>query len=87
MEKMFLVWERECFDNYDVIFISKKREDAVVFINNLTGMNFEEEKEPGNVREQQVLFWSRKQGKYNSNVDTEIYIEQRELNKYDELSM
>jgi len=87
MEKVFLIWERECFDNYDVIFISKKREEAVAFINNLTGMNFDEEKESGNIKEQKVLFWSRTQGKYNSNVSTEIYIEERELNKYDELSM
>lgn len=87
MEKVFLVWERECFDNYDVIFVSQSKEDAVVFINNLTGMNFDEEKESGNVREHHSLFWSRKEGKYNSDVSTEIYIEERELNKYDELSM
>lgn len=89
MEKVFIVWERECFDNYDVIYISESKEKAVNFISELTGEAFNPDGEinNGNIRNRHVAWFERTVGEYNSRVSSEIYLEERELNSYEPLSV
>ena len=75
MPKVFLVWERECFDNYDVTYITDTKENAVKFVESLTGKNW---------IDGEVLEYDLPKLHYTS---IDVYIEERELNKYYPLSV
>lgn len=72
MSKVFLVWERECFDNYDVAYITESKEDAIRFIEKLTGNKYEPD---GDNDYYERMFTS-----------IELYIEEREMQKYYKLN-
>ena len=75
MKNIFLVWERECFDNYDVAYITESKEDAIRFIEKLTGNKYE----PDGDNE----YYDRR-CKYTS---IKLYIEEREMQKYYKLNV
>jgi len=89
MPKVFMVWERESFDNYDVIFATESKDNALKFIKDLTGEVYYPDAEigNGNIPGYHVVDFVRKVGKYNSRVDSEVWLEERELNRYDPLSI
>lgn len=68
MKKIFLVWERECFDNYDVSYITESKEDAIRFIEKLTGNKYEPDGD----------------NEYRDGWRTtiELFIDEREMQKY-----
>ena len=51
MSKVFMVWEREWFDNYDVIFVTDSKDNALNFILELTGEIYDPSGEIGNGNE------------------------------------
>lgn len=73
MEKIFLVWERECFDNYDVAYITESKEDAIRFIEKLTGDKYEPDGDNDYY-----------DGGYTS---IDLYIEEKEMQKYYKLNV
>lgn len=75
MDKVFLVWERECFDNYDVTYVTDTKASAVKFVESLTGKIWTD----GDVLEYDVPI-----GHYTS---LDVYIEERDLNKHYPLSI
>ena len=89
MSKVFMVWERECFDNYDVIFVTNEKDKALNFILELTGKTYDSNGEigNGNIRNYHVVDFERFVGEYNSRVSSEVYIEERELDQYEPLSI
>lgn len=89
MSKIFMVWERECFDNYDVIFVTDSKDKALNFILELTGETYDPNGEigNGNIRNYHVVDFERFVGEYNSRVSSEVYIEERELDQYEPLSI
>ena len=89
MPKVFMVWERECFDNYDVIYISESKEKAVNFISELVGETFDPngEIDNGNVANYHVAWFERFIVQYKSKITSEIYLEERELNNYEPLGV
>ena len=76
MNKVYLVWERECFDNYDVIYITETREKAIGFVEKLTGKSCDEYEE--------VIAYYREDCTYTS---MDVYIEERIFNSHDPLSV
>ena len=89
MSKRFMVGERECCDNYDVMYVSESKEKAVKFISELVGETFDTngEIDNGNVANYHVAWFERFIGPYKSNITSEIYLEERELNNYEPLSV
>ena len=89
MSKIFMVWERESFDNYDVIFVTDSKDKALNFILELTGETYDPNGEVGNgnIQNYHIVDFVRKVGKYNSRVDSEVWLEERELNQYEPLSI
>lgn len=73
MKKIFLVWERECFDNYDVSYITESKEEAIRFIEKLTGNKYEPDGD----------------NEYYDSWPTaiELYIEEKEMQKYYKLNV
>lgn len=91
MAKIFMVWEGECFDNYDVIYISESKEKAITFITELTGETFDPDGEinNGNIQNHHVVWFDREieVRQYKIRVTSEIYLEERELDEYEPLSV
>lgn len=89
MTKIFMVWERESFDNYGVIFVTESKADALKFITDLTGEVYDNagKIDNGNVPGVHTVDFVRRVGKYNSKVDSEVWLEERELNQYEPLSI
>ena len=89
MSKVFLVWETECFDNYDVIFVTDSKDKALNFILELTGETYDPYGEivNWNIWNYHVVDFERFVGEYNSRVSSEVYIEERELDQYEPLSI
>lgn len=72
-KKIFLVWERECFDNYDVAYITESKEEAIRFIEKLTGNKYESDGD-----NEYYDSWP---------ATIELYIEEREMQKYYKLNV
>ena len=78
MKKIFLVWERDCFDNYDVAYITESKEDAIRFIEKLTDNKYEPDGDN---------YYDEGDDYYDEGYTSiALYIEEREIQKYYKLN-